>query len=293
MKKVVAMHLLVVLLLVSTWGLAEAAEVLVPYDTFEMGPISPDRWSGASLGPDLFSPNGNLYEQNRSIIVDPSGVGRDLRVLNRSYGLTNSDVGIALGAYGLEFKNPVPVTAIRARMQVLSAVSKGCLTNPSPTIAQARLDGFFFNVAPATTGLTDAVLAQVAVQRRSNSADPANVFEVVGSVLHCLDFDCISANPIGLPSGIVPLGKVTVGQWVKGLVQWDQANQQFIFQRDNQPQKLVSYNGVVTDADPTAAPIKGLGVTNLVPNCTSTPRPFASMNALFDNVAVNQSALPQ
>ena len=292
MKKVVVMHLLVVLLLASTWGLAVAAEVLVIYDTFEVGPISPDRWIGASFGPDLFSPNGNLYEQNRSIIVDPSGVGRDLRVLNRWYSLTNSYVGIALGVYGLEFKNPGPVTAIRARMQVLSAVSKACLTNPSPTIAQARLMGFFFNVVPATNGLTDAVLAQVAVQRRSNSADPANVFEVVGSVLQCLDFDCVNANPLGLPLGTVLLGKVTVGQWVKVLVQWDEANDQFIFQRDNQAQKFVSYAGV-TDTDPTAVPIKGLGVTNLVPNCTSTPRPFASMNVLVDNVAVNTSALPQ
>jgi hypothetical protein len=178
-------------------------------------------------------------------------------------------------------------------MQVLSAVSKGCLANPSPTIAQARLAGFFFNVAPATTGLTNAVLAQVVVQRRSNSTDPANVFEVVGVVLQCLDPDCINASPLGLPSGIVLLGKVTVGQWVKGLVQWDQANKQFIFQRDNQAQKFVSYDGVVTDTDQTAVPIKGLGVLNLVANCTSPPRPIASMNALFDNVAINQSALPQ
>jgi len=158
-------------------------------------------------------------------------------------------------------------------------------------MAQARIVGFFFNVAPATTGLTDAVLAQVVVQRRSNSADPANVFEVGGGVLQCLDPDCINVNPIGVPSGIVPLGKVTAGQWVKGLVQWDEANDQFIFQRDNQAQKFVSYNGVVTDTDPPAVPNKGLGVINLAANCTSTPRPTASMNALFDNVAVNQSAL--
>lgn len=292
MKKVVAMHLLVVLLLASTWGLAEAVEALVTYDTFEVGPISVGRWRGATFGPNLFSAGSNLYEQNRSIVVDPSSVGRDLRILNRSYGLTDSNVGPALGIYGLDFKNPGPVTAIRARMQVLSAVSKGCLNNPSPTIALARLVGFFFNVAPATTRLTDAVLAQVVVQRRSNSADPANVFEVVGSVLQCLDPDCINANPIGVPSGIVLLDKVNAGQWATVLVQWDQANQQFIFQRDNQAQKFVSYNGVVTDTDPTAVQIKGLGVANLVANCTSTPRPTASMNALFDNVAVNQSAIP-
>ena len=292
MKKVVAMHLLIVLLLASTWGLAEAAEVLVPYDTFEVGPINPDRWLGLTDGLDPFSFGSNLYEQNRTIVMDPSGVGRDLRVLNRSYGLTDSNSGVALGLYGLNFKNAGPVTAIRARIQVLSAVSKGCLNNSSPTIALARLAGFFFNAAPATTGLTDAVLAQVVVQRRSNSTDPLNVFEVVGSVLRCGDFDCRNVNFIGVPSGIVFLGKVTAGQWVRVLVQWDQANQQFIFQRDNQAQKFVSYAGVVTDVDSPGVQVKGLGVINLVANCTSPPRPVASMNALFDNVAVNQSVLP-
>ena len=112
-------------------------------------------------------------------------------------------------------------------------------------------------------------------------------------MLQCQDPDCINVNPIGLPSGIVFLGKVTAGQWVRLLVQWDQANLQFIFQRDNQAQKFVSYNGVVTDSNPTAVEIKGLGVANVVANCTSTPRPVASMNVLFDNVAVNQSAIPQ
>jgi hypothetical protein len=286
------MHLFVVLLLASTWGLAVAAEVLVIYDTFEVGPISPDRWIGDSSGLDLFPPVGNFYEQNRSIVVDPSGVGRDLRVLSRSYGQPGSDVGLALGLYGLNFKNPGSVTAIRARMQVLSAVSKGCLNNPSPTLAQARIGGFFFNAVPATNGFTDAVLAQVVVQRRSNSADPTNVFEVVGGVLRCLDTDCINVEPIGLPSGIVPLGKVNVGQWVKVLVQWDQPTLKFIFQRDKQAQKFVSYDTVVTDTDPTAVQVKGLGVVNLVANCSSTPRPVASMNVLVDNVAVNQSVIP-
>jgi len=280
------MLVLIVLFLLGTWPLAEAVEPLKHYDNFEVGPISPDRWNGNAFGPDLSSAASILYEGNRTIVVDPSGVGRDLRILNRSYGLTDSDSGFTLGIYGLHFKNPGTVMAIRARLQVLSAVSKGCLNNPFPTSAIARPFGFFFNASAPTVGAIDDVLAGIGVMRRSNSTDAPNVFEVFSLVLQCTDSECID----GIFLGGGPLGKVTAGQWVRLLVQWDQANHQFIFQRDARAPQIVPYQ--VSDTTPPGLPLKGIAVLNLVPNCTSIPRPFGSMNALFDNVAVNQSAQP-
>jgi hypothetical protein len=284
--KPILMRVLMVSFLLGTWHLAEALEPLKPYDTFEVGPISPDRWIGESFGPDLSSSASILYEGNRTIVLDPSGVGRDLRILNRSYGLTDSDSGLSLGIYGLNFKNPSTVTAIRARVQVLNVLSKGCVSNAAPTSAQARLVGFFFNASAPTSGAIDDVIAGISVARRSNSTDPPNVFEVFSFVVRCTDFDCIDG--ISLGGGL--LGKVTAGQWVRLLMQWDQVNHQFIFQRDARTPLIVQYQ--VSDTTPPGLPLKGIGTINLVPNCTNPPRPFGSMNALFDNVAVNESAIP-
>ena len=72
------------LFLLGSWHLAEAVEPLKAYDSFEVGPISPNKWNGTSFGDNIFAVSSNLYEGNRTIVVDPSGVGRDLRILNRS-----------------------------------------------------------------------------------------------------------------------------------------------------------------------------------------------------------------
>ena len=279
------------LLLLGSWHLAEAVEPLKAYDSFEVGPISPNRWDGISFGDNIFAAANNLYEGNRTIVVDPLGVVgnlRNLRILNRSYGTTGDNTGKTFGSYGLNFKNPGTVTAIRARVKALTnPLSRGCSLNPSnDTSAQAGLVGIFFNAATPTTGAIDGVLAVVGVERGSNSADPANVLQARAFVSQCLDADCL--NDVVL--GSVSLGTVTVGQWVRLLVQWDQANHRFIFQRDSQAQQFVPYT--VSDTTPPGLPLKRISVNNFVLHCTDTVRPVASMNALFDNVAVNQSALP-
>ena len=281
---------IIALFLLGTWHLAEAVEPLKAYDSFEVGPISPNRWDGISFGDNIFAAANNLYEGNRTIVVDPLGVVgnlRNLRILNRSYGTTGDNTGKTFGAYGLNFKNPGTVTAIRARVQArTNPLSRGCSLNPDNAGAQAGLMGIFFNAAQPTTGAIDGVLAVVGVERKSNSADPANVLQVRASVHKCLDADCLN----GVVLGSVSLGTVTVGQWVTLLVQWDQVNHRFIFQRDSQAKQFVPYT--VSDTTPPGLPLKRIGVNNFVPHCTDPARPVASMNALFDNVAVNQSTIP-
>ena len=277
MKNIFVIHLLVLLLLVGTWGLAEAVEALKPYDTFQVGPISPDRWSGSQFNPGNTGP----YEAARIIIQDPEG--RHLRLLNRSYGQIGSNSGTSLSFFRLGFSNPSPITTIRARIRVLSFKSKGCPNNLlDATSADARIFGFFFN-----SGVGD-VIAEVGVERSSNSADPPGVLRIVYFVFQCLNVDCLSLNLLNTGS----LGTVTTGQWVKLLLQWDKDGNQFIFQRGSQTPVPVSYGNLPDDAPPVVQ-FKSLEAANFLANCDVAPRPVGMVDALFDDVSVNESALPQ
>jgi hypothetical protein len=84
---------------------------------------------------------------------------------------------------------------------------------------------------------------------------------------------------------------VTTGEWVRLLLQWDKDQDRFIFQRDTQPRKFVTYEGFLDDAAP-GIQVKTIGADNFIANCINTPRPVGVVDALFDNVFVNQSALP-
>jgi hypothetical protein len=286
------LQLLVSVFLMGTWHLAEALEPFKPYDTFEVGPISPDRWLGNSFGTGAAFQSSHLYEGHRSIIMDPSGIGRVLRILSRSYGRTDSNDGFTYGAYALAFKNSDTVTAIRAKVKVLSVVTKGCSLNASftHTSSRAEIFGWFFNTG--TTPPTDPqdstndVLAIVHLTRDSDFAP--NVVAANASVFQCLDHDCFEATGLGG----VDLGLATVGQWVRLLMQWDRDNSRFIFQRDSQAPQFVSYQNMVEETGPAHVPLKRIDVANFVPNCMGPARPVADMNALFDNVAVNESAIP-
>jgi hypothetical protein len=281
------LQLLVFVLLVGIWGLGEAVEPLKPYDDFQLGPINPDKWVGAQFG----IGGGfalNVLEANRTIILDPLvPLGRDLRILNRAYGENNIDTGGSIGAFRLAFKNPSTISAIRARIQVQSYKSTGCPGNTTPTAANAQIFGFFFNAGTPGNGIDD-VIAGVGVGRASDSKDPPGVLRVDSFVARCSDADCVNSTfLVG-----VSLGTVTTGQWVKLLMQWDQANHQFIFQRGTETPVLAPYDFLVTDTQLPGIQHKSVGVNHSVANCTAVPRPVAKVDALFDNVFVNQSALP-
>jgi hypothetical protein len=278
MKKVVVMHFLVVLLLASTWGFAEAVEALKPYDTFEVGPINPDKWVG-------FQSGSEVREAARTIIQDPEG--RHLRIFDRSYGETASDAGTSFGGFAFAFRNPSTITAIGATVQVRNIKSTGCPSNPAPTLATADIFGNFFNVGtPVPGSRVGDVFAVVEVVRLSNSTDPPGVLRVDAVVIQCLDVDCSNRTLLSF----TPLGTVTTGQWVRLLMQWDQANHQFIFQRGRQTPVIVPY--AVSDTAEPGFQLKDLEVIQFVANCTAAPRPVGMVDSLFDNVFVNQTAIP-
>jgi hypothetical protein len=277
------LQLFVFVLLVGTWGLGQAVEPLKPYDDFQLGPVNPDKWFGVEFG-------SAVREAARTIILDPlDPLGRNLRIFARSYGETASDAGTSLGAFDFAFRNPSTITAIRARIQVRSITSTGCPSNPTPTLAIADIFGFFFNAGiPIPGSHVDDVFASMSVGRFSNSPDPPGVLSVDAVVVHCHDVNCSDRTFLSVTS----LGTVTTGQWVRLLMQWDQANHQFIFQRGTLPPVIVPY--LVSDTAELGVQSKDLEVVQFVANCmpTALPRPVGKVDALFDNVFVNQSAQP-
>ncbi|MGH9425888.1 MAG: hypothetical protein ACRD2L_06225 [Terriglobia bacterium] len=276
------LQLLVLVLLVGTWGFAEALEPLKPYDNFEQALINPDKWVGSQFeAPPRVG--GSFLELVRKTTQEE----HHLRILNRSVGQTFFNGGISLSLFRLGFTRPDSITAIRSRVQVRNAESTGCpdALNPTPTLATAQIFGFFFNTNATVPGNgTNDVIAGVQVQRRSDSTDPPDILEISYFVSHCLDPDCVGISPLG--GGV--LGTVKTGEWVRLLLQWDR--DRFIFQRDREQPVFVTYTGF-SDAAPPGIQLKTLGADHFIANCAANPRPVGMVDALFDNVFVNQSAL--
>jgi hypothetical protein len=279
------LQLLVFVLLVGTWGFAEAEEhrdrglePLKLYDNFEQVPINPDKWFG-----DEFHFGGSFLDLARKATQEK----HHLQILNRFYNQTNSDIGESFGLFRLGFTRPETITAIRSRVQVRNAESTGCLQNPTPTRATAQIFGFFFNTNATVPGnAANDVIAGVAVRRPSDSTAPLNVLEIFYFVGHCIDPNCVESPFLG--SGL--LGTVTTGEWVSLLLQWDKGQHRFIFQRDREQPVFVTYQ--VFDTAPPGVQLKTLGADHFVANCAADPRPVGMVDALFDNVFVNQSAQP-
>jgi hypothetical protein len=253
--------------------MAQALEPLKLYDNFESPLINTEKWRGGQ-----FQTGGFYQELIRKTAPDE----HNLRLLNRSYGNTFSYGVNTLNLFRLEFTAPSTITAIRARVQVRNVESTGC-PDLTPTLATAQILGFFFNSGPGD------VIAGMAVRRRSDSTDPPGVLEIFYFVAQCSDPNCIQ-SPY-LDSGV--LGKVNTGEWVRLLVQWDNTSlpqHRFIFQRDSAAPKIIPYS--VDDSAPSGIQLKSIGADNFVASCTGFGKPVAMVDALFDNVFVNQSALP-
>ena len=256
-----------------------AVEHLVPYDDFNASQIDPDKWFGIEFGPE---PRGASTEAIRQI------QDNRLRLVYRSYGRTDSDSGRPRNEFLLAFQNSAAVTAIKATVQVTDAAVTSCPGNPEATIAWATLGGLFFSTAPSTPGsVANNVAASIRLVRRSDSTDPPDVLRVRSGVFHCTNADCTAGSTLYFQD----LGPVKLGEMVRLRVQWDRDNHRFIFQRDDDPEVLVRYT--VSDSAPLSIQVKDLGAMHFVPNCTAKPRPMAFIEALFDDVMVNESAAPR
>jgi hypothetical protein len=248
---------------------AYANELFKPYDKFDGASLDPERWTDG--------------ERVRTI------KGGALQLMQRYWGFAGADVGVTSSNWSSNLPNGSAITQMRARVTVNSIQSDPCATNPIPGDARARLIGGFFNTGVATPGSqVGDVTAQVRFIRASNSVDAPGVTRVQGIVLLCSTADCAAGFTVG---NVIDLGTALPGATATVQFVWNQANKMFEFSRD-----AGAYAGNVAyafdDSNPPGVPFRQLSTRVNVPNCTSSGRVGATIDARFDQVFLNESAVP-
>jgi len=249
---------------------AQALESFVLYDDFNAPRINPSKWFGVEGG-------GGGAEAVRLVVLGKLLMGY------RAYGDTSSNNDLTFNNLHLDFRNPGPVTAIRATVTVVHLELTDCPANLDATRARVVLGGVFFNTGTPIPGdFTNDVVARVRLQRRVDSTDPPGVLRAQSQVFRCLDPNCNLTEDLD----IIQLGFVALGKPAILGIQWDPAGSRFIFQ----------LNGATMDqmypwvnSAPPAIQEKGLRLSLVVENCILPPRPMAAMDALFDDVFINAS----
>jgi hypothetical protein len=255
-----------------------ALERLVLYDDFNAAHIDPDKWFGVESG----GPGTEAIRQLQD---------HRLRLGYRSYAKTDSDRERLGHGQALFFPNPASITAIHATVQVADAMATGCRGNPKITQSGAYLSGFFFNTATPTPGSqVNDVLAGIRLVRNSDASEPPDVLRAQSFVWHCMEErGCDPLDP-RTPLHWQDLGLVKLGEMSRLRVQWDWENHRFIFQRGGDPEVVAPYT--VSDTAPASNSRKMVAITQVVANCTASPRPVAFIEVFFDDVMVNASAAP-
>jgi hypothetical protein len=105
--------------------------------------------------------------------------------------------------------------------------------------------------------------------------------EVLAFYNRCEDQYCGVQTNLGGGS----LGYVLPGEPARLRVRWDHPNHRFVFEMNRRPTLVFPYT--VSDTTPTQSSAKWIGLTRVLPACTSAPRPTTMMEVYFSNVYVN------
>jgi hypothetical protein len=285
----------VLLILVVTPVFSQAQEPLALYDNFNEEFFDVNKWFGSDL-----LDSGNTVDVFVRVIDRPQlravprpssdesatyANGR-LRLANRTYrNLGSSDIGSANSQYRLRFAHSEAIKSIQATVEVQGVHLRQCYSSSEYPLTRARIFGYFFNTGtPTPDSQLNDVYAHINV--RQTMYNPLGVMEVYGQVLQCLDQDCNSTTQLGR----VDLGTMGLGEKVKLRMTWDPDNDRFIFRKGNL-QAYAPYT--VSDAyPPSTANNKSFNILHQLPNCSTSPRAYAYMDVFFDDVLVNQSAVP-
>ena len=211
-----------------------------------------------------------------------------LNMRYRMEGFTSSDVGFAEGANILSASNPTQITQMAADAKIKSYETHECVTNPRLTrVRTIRLDIIKFNdgSSPGPSDRTGDMLGRVQVVRDSDSPDPPDVLQAVGSVHRCQNADCSDQRRFG---GDNPLGPVNVGKTHQVRVIWDKANHQFLFGLNANADVAVPYTQ--NDSAPAVFPSATLEQRATPANCTSGRIVTDSTNRVY-KVYTNASAI--
>jgi hypothetical protein len=266
---------------------AGAQESLMLYDNFEGKTLDPKKWYG---GQSLDSGMVNL-EMGRLMKNDSVLDSKVLSLSNRSYANIGSDEESSNANTSIFFTDGSNIRTIAATVLVKKIQVPACNTNAYATDVRVRIGGSFFNIDTPTPGSSvNDIFAQITLGQTLDTVDPPGTLHVYGRVYRCDDADCSTHTNIGNKQD---LGTAKVGGKVKLRLTWDSDGNQFIFQKGNGTEFIVTYG--VSDANgPGAANggAKRLQIQEFLPNCTSDPRPVGYIEALFDNVKLNASAVP-
>jgi hypothetical protein len=215
--------------------------------------------------------------------------GGALRMIQRDLGSQTNNTDVFNNSWSASLTNPGPVTQMKGSITVNAFEISHCAANPNAGVLQARLNGSFFNAGPgvpAPGNRVNDVGAVIRLRRDSNSADASNLLRVQGTVFQCTTSDC-NYGTIGL--GDVDLGTAVVGETVVLKMEWDKPNKRFNFFVGNNPVQRVTY--AVSDALAPASEYRLIGTRTTVAHCMAG-RTEGFMDAKFDNISVNASALP-
>jgi hypothetical protein len=254
-------------------SVAAQAQSLVLYDDFTSGIINPKRWYGEE-GKQY---GGIRVEARRAVVAG------QLRIEAKAYSDNFADSGSSTSRNSVVFAKSSAITAIRSSITLRSATITGCAANTTPSVARARIFGFFFNAGVAVPGSNyNDVYAGIQVSRGSGSTDAAGIFRVTGFIGKCTDDACISSTTVAYQD----LGTATLGTATEVGVTWDRAAHRFAYQRATDAVVYLPYT--LPDVEAASFPVKRMEISNQVAQCTST-RPVASAAADFDNVKTNVS----
>lgn len=246
------------------------AEPLAVYENFDSNQINPARWSTSTMERRIESSSGTL------------------RLMQRDWAETDSNSGTVGRSHGLGLANGTRVSQLQATVRITDYEAVGCNeSGGAATIARARLVGAFFNTGNRSTGSNVGDLgAQIWIRRDSTSGDAANVLRVGGNVFICTDATCAASSFVGGTD----LGTINVGGTATLALEWDKPGKRIVFVRDDG-----SHTGQVAytqnDSAYPGAHFMSLGTRTDVANCTGSPRPRGMVDARFDQVKVNQSAI--
>jgi hypothetical protein len=252
-----------------------ALEPFVLYDDFKGQRIDPAKWVGGEFYPGAGTKAIREVRGNR------------LHMKYRAYGQIGSDDKLHPSSLFLATTTPAAITAMATTIRVRKCKATGCPSNPEATRQRVGIHGAFFNTGTRTCGSSvNDVRALVAL--RHLSTDPPDELTAVALVFHCTDLDCLTFSVIGSPQ---TLGIVKRREKARLQLQWDAANDQFLFQLNADPIVVSSYAPLPNAALP-GRPFKLLEAVHVVANCTAQPRPVGVWNVFFDEVWVNESAVP-
>lgn len=212
-----------------------------------------------------------------------------LRTIQRDLGGQTGNSGVFSNSFGTTLTTSAAVTQLKGVITVNAFEVSHCGASAEIGLVQARLAAGFFNSGPgvpSASNRTNDVGAVIRLRRDSNSADPANMLRVQGTVFQCTTADC---NYGTVSLGDVDLGTALIGDAVNLRMDWDQPNKRFNFYRDSDPVKRVTY--AVSDSLAPGLGAKSIGTRTTVANCMAG-RMTGFMDAKFDNIYVNPSALP-